>query len=301
MLIDILNIPLEVLECTDFSTRQLQLSVLRLDMIHPVISGNKIFKLHYYLQTAAAKKHERIITFGGAYSNHLSATAYACKLAGLKCIGIVRGDATAALSHTLQFCIQQGMQLQFISRQQYAEKETAAFIENLMQQHGPCTVIPEGGYGVEGANGAALIHTFINPGIYTHICIAAGTATTTAGILNGCNTETVVCVPALKGMTDIEKRIANCTNGPVKSKQLQIFYDYHFGGYAKKTPELIGFMNDVWQQHRLPTDFVYTAKMMFAITDKIKQGYFAPGSNILCLHTGGLQGNLSLPKATLLY
>lgn len=301
MLTDIFNIPIQVLNCTDFSTKGLQISVLRLDMIHPVISGNKIFKLHYYLQTAAQNKHNSIITFGGAYSNHLAATAHACKLAGLKSIGIVRGEKAATLSHTLQFCIQQGMQLQFVSREQYAVKETAAFMAQLQLQYGSCTIIQEGGYGIEGGNGAALINQLIKPATYTHICTAAGTATTTAGILKGCHKETVVCVPVLKGMTDIENRIAHCTNGVFKNKQLQILYGYDFGGYAKKTPALIAFMNDVWLQHQLPTDFVYTAKMMYAVTDKIKQGWFAPGSNILCVHTGGLQGNLSLPAGTLLY
>jgi 1-aminocyclopropane-1-carboxylate deaminase len=301
MLTDIFNIPTQVLNCTDFSTKKIQLSVLRLDEVHPVISGNKIFKLHFYLQAALEKKHHSIITFGGAYSNHLAATAYACKLAGLKSIGIVRGEQAATLSHTLQFCIQQGMQLQFVSRAAYDEKDTESFIHELQQQHSHCTIIPEGGYGIEGASGAALIHKLIKVQEYTHICIAAGTATTTAGILKGCHNETVVCVPVLKGMADIENRITHCTNGVLKNKQLQIFADYHFGGYAKKTPQLISFMNTMWQQHQLPTDFVYTAKMMYAITDKINQGWFAPGSNILCLHTGGLQGNLSLPAGTLLY
>lgn len=301
MLIDILNTPLQILNCTDFATRQVQLSVLRLDMIHPVISGNKIFKLHYFIEAAKAAQHKCIITFGGAYSNHLAATAYACKRCGIKCIGIVRGEKPAALSHTLQFCMQQEMELQFVTRQQYTNKEIEPLLQHLQDTHGGCTIIPEGGYGPAGAEGAALIHTLIKPHSCTHICTAVGTATTAAGILSGCTTETVVCVPVLKGMTDIEDRIAHCSNGPVKNNQLQILSNYHFGGYAKKTPELIAFMNDVWQQHQLPTDFVYTAKMMYAVIDKIKQGWFAPGSNILCLHTGGLQGNLSLPKATLLY
>lgn len=298
---NILHTPVDVLKSIVFSTMGLRVSVLRLDKIHPIISGNKIFKLHYFLKEALASQHKTIATFGGAYSNHLAATAYACKTAGIKCIGIVRGEQAAALSHTLQFCTKTGMELQFVSRELYAEKETSPFVEQLKNEHGGCTIIPEGGYGIKGAKGAALIHELIQPATYTHICTAAGTATTTAGVLMGAATETIICVPVLKGMTDMEERIAQCTNGNFKKNQLLVFTDYHFGGYAKKTPELIAFMNELWQQYRLPTDFVYTAKMMYAITDKIKQGYFAAGSNILCLHTGGLQGNLSLPKGSLLY
>lgn len=298
---NILNTPVDVLKSMLFTTMNLQVSVLRLDKIHPVISGNKIFKLHYFLEAAKTAGHTCIITFGGAYSNHLAATAHACKLAGIKCIGIVRGEAPATLSHTLQFCLQQGMQLQFVSRQQYADKEAATLLQQLKDKHGNCTIVPEGGYGMEGAKGAALIHTLIKPNTCTHICTAVGTATTAAGLLMNATSETIVCVPVLKGMEDIEQRITICTNNNYDKKRLAVFNEYHFGGYAKKTPALIAFMNELWQQHQLPTDFVYTAKMMYAITDKIKQGHFAPGSNILCLHTGGLQGNLSLPAGSLLY
>ncbi len=301
MLFNILHTPVDILKAGAYTENKVQVSVLRLDKIHPAVSGNKIFKLHYFLKEAMASQYKSIITFGGAYSNHLAATAYACKITGIKCTGIVRGEQPKLLSHTLQFCMNNGMQLQFISRQQYAEKEDSSFIQTLKNNYGECTIIPEGGYGTEGANGAVLIHQLIKPEAYTHICTAAGTATTAAGILMGATNETVVCVPVLKGMEDIEQRISVCTNNCFNKNQLQVFDEYHFGGYAKKTPELISFMNELWRQHQLPTDFVYTAKMMYAITDKIKQGYFAPGSNVLCLHTGGLQGNLSLPKNSLTY
>lgn len=301
MLLNILDTPVRKIECPLFTTKKLQLSVLRLDLIHPVVSGNKLFKLHYFLETARSAAHKTLLTFGGAYSNHLAATAYACKLAGVKSIAVVRGERPAQLSHTLQHCLEQGMELHFVSRAAYDQKDTARFIQNLLQQYGPCTMVPEGGFGLEGAKGAALIHQLITPGEFTHIATAAGTSTTAAGILAGAATETVICVPVLKGMTDIQSRIAGCSGSNYKANQLQVFDEYHFGGYAKKTPALIAFMNQLWQQHALPTDFVYTAKMFYAILDKIEQDWFPAGSHILCLHTGGLQGNLSLPPGTLLY
>lgn len=301
MLLNILNTPVEALKSPLFTAAKLQLNVLRLDKIHPVVSGNKLFKLHYFLEEARHSAHKTILTFGGAYSNHLVATAYACNLAGVKSIAVVRGEKPVSLSHTLQHCIEYGMQLKFISREAYTKKEAPAFLKILQDEFGDCTLVPEGGFHTRGASGAALIHQLFQPNTFTHICTAAGTATTAAGVLMGAADEKIICLPVLKGMTDLEERIAFCCGGSYKKEQLQIFDDYHFGGYARKTPELTTFMNQLWQQHRLPTDFVYTAKLFYGITDKIKKGYFPAGSNILCLHTGGLQGNLSLPKGSLLF
>ncbi|MEI8059660.1 MAG: pyridoxal-phosphate dependent enzyme [Ferruginibacter sp.] len=280
--------------------KKISISILRLDKIHEVVSGNKLFKLHYFLQEAGAATHKTILTFGGAYSNHLVATAYACKAAGIKSIGIVRGEASLMLSSTLQHCLNYGMQLKYLTRHEYEKKESLEFIESILAEFGPCTIVPEGGYNTIGAKGASLICKLIPANIYTHIVTATGTATTLAGILLGVDKETVVSVPVLKGMTDIEKRITFCGAGN-KLPQLQIANEYHFGGYAKKTPELVAFMNSIWENHQLPTDFVYTAKMLYAIFDMIKNDQFEEGCNILCLHTGGLQGNHSLPQNSLFY
>jgi 1-aminocyclopropane-1-carboxylate deaminase/D-cysteine desulfhydrase-like pyridoxal-dependent ACC family enzyme len=213
----------------------------------------------------------------------------------------VRGEKPALLSHTLQQCIADGMQLKFISRESYAEKETPVFLQEIKNEFGDGIIIPEGGYGNTGASGASLIWQLVPQHRYTHVCTATGTATTLAGMLQGAAGETIIGVPVLKNMTDIEERIAFCCRSNYKKHQFQIFDGYHFGGYAKKTPELLAFMNALWVQHELPTDFVYTAKLFFAIYDKIKNDYFKPGSNILCLHTGGLQGNFSLQKGSLLF
>jgi 1-aminocyclopropane-1-carboxylate deaminase len=296
MVFDNLNIPVQLIQSELFVQKKVSLSVLRLDEIDPIISGNKIFKLQYFLKEAIKNHNTGIITFGGAFSNHLAATAKACKLIGLPCVGIVRGEAPTSFSHTLQFCEQQGMQLQFIARDAYSKKDENFFVAQLGKTFANYLVVPEGGYGNLGAKGATLIHQFIPPNTYTHICVAVGTGTTAAGIIAGISTEKIICIPVLKGMHDIDKRIADCIG---KYSPPLIFNNYHFGGYAKKTPQLIEFMNQLWQQHNLPTDFVYTAKMMFAIFDKITNNFFETGSNILCLHTGGLQGNLSLPKGEL--
>jgi 1-aminocyclopropane-1-carboxylate deaminase/D-cysteine desulfhydrase-like pyridoxal-dependent ACC family enzyme len=284
-----------------FTEKKISVSIARFDKIHHVVSGNKLFKLHYFLEEALKHDHRSILTFGGAYSNHLVATAYACKQTGIRSIGIVRGERPPILSHTLKQCEQNEMELHFISRAAYSNKDPVEFITQLKKKFGDCIIIPEGGYHPLGALGAGSIMNKLKAGNATHICTAIGTATTAAGLLmNTFANETIIGVPVLKQMNDIEERISFLC-GNKHFSDLVIFDNYHFGGYAKKTNELIQFMNDLFSQYKVPTDFVYTAKMMYAVIDKIKTGYFAEGSNIICLHTGGLQGNDSLPASTLVF
>lgn len=301
MLFDISKADIQELQDDLFLQKQVRVSVLRLDKIHPTVSGNKIFKLHYFLQEARQSDHKTILTFGGAYSNHLAATSYACKLLHLKSIGIVRGERPVQLSPTLQQCIADGMQLKFIPRQEYDKKEEPAFISNLIEEFGDCIVIPEGGYHPLGAKGAALIMNMIKDKDHTHICTASGTATTLAGIMMLAKAEqTVINIPVLKGITDTPERLKYLTGTDHLPENLQTLPDYHFGGYAKKTDELIQFMNQCWLKYQLPFDFVYTAKMFYAVIDCVKNNYFDKGSKIICLHTGGLQGNKSLPLSHVL-
>src|ERR1700679_4021363 len=177
MLFDNSNIKVDNLQNQLLDQLGIELSVLRLDLIHPIISGNKLFKLFYFLQDAEKFPHKQIVTFGGAYSNHLVATAYACKLAGVKSIGIVRGEKPVQLSHSLQNCTEYGMQLKFICRQLYDQKENIDFQQNLWKEFGDVIIIPEGGYHPIGAKGASLIINHIDK-TTTHICCALGTATT---------------------------------------------------------------------------------------------------------------------------
>ena len=300
MLIDNLNITTDTLSNELTKIKRVHLSVLRLDKIHPIISGNKLFKLHYFLETNMEKPNQ-VITFGGAYSNHLTATAYACKIQGIPCTGIVRGEKPTKLSHTLLDCIRNGMQLRFISRSDYELKDSANFISSLEKEFDNCMIIPEGGYHLLGAKGAALIMNYVTD-TSSHICCATGTATTIAGLMLGKKEhQQIIAIPVLKGMLDIEERIGYLTGKKIDQKDLHIEYGYHFGGYAKKNVELINFMNNIYQQFQLPTDFVYTAKMMYAVFDLISKDFFAPGSKIVCIHTGGLQGNLSLSKTALTF
>jgi 1-aminocyclopropane-1-carboxylate deaminase/D-cysteine desulfhydrase-like pyridoxal-dependent ACC family enzyme len=298
MLFNTSIIPIDTISNSSLQQKNVSLSVLRLDKIHPIISGNKLFKLHYFLDEAIKLSLPGIITFGGAHSNHLVATAYACKTLGLKSIGFVRGEKLAKLSNTLIASIDYGMQLHFISRESYKKKEENYFFDRLNNEEMRYLVVPEGGYHPKGSAGAALITQHISEDT-THICTALGTATTLAGLLIGAEkNQRVIGVPVLKGMHDVTERV-NYLAGNHYS--FQLLEGYHFGGYAKKTAQLINFMNQLYCEFNLSTDFVYTAKMMFAVLDSVKNGLFAPGSKITCVHTGGLQGNLSLPAGTLIF
>lgn len=279
--------------------KNISVSILRLDKIHHEISGNKLFKLHIFLQQALASPHKTIVTFGGAYSNHLAATAAACKELNLKSIGIVRGEQARDLSHTLLFCKQKGMLLFFVSREMYDEKNSSEFKNDLIQKFGEHILIPEGGFSEEGVRGAEMISNFYKEKAFTHICCAVGTATTLAGLIRKSNTDQqIIGFSALKNLTDFEERIKFLLNNS-SYKNLVLINDYHFGGYAKNNKELFAFMNEFYKTFKIPTDFVYTAKMMYGVLDMIKKNYFKPNSKILCIHTGGLQGNLSLPEKTL--
>ena len=273
--------------------------MLRLDEIHPVISGNKLFKLIYFLKEAKESVHKTIITFGGAYSNHLAATAFACEQMNIKSVGVVRGEKPKSLSHTLQFCLTHGMQLEFTSRSLYKNIDMD-FSKYLQNKYGEHILIPEGGFSIEGKQGASLISNYFNDKNYSHVCVAVGTATTFAGIADANKTKTeIIGFGVLKNQCDIPKRFGELKVDP--GKKYTFFKDYHFRGFAKKSTELFSFMNQFYSKHLIPLDFIYTAKMIFGIYDLIGKNYFKPGSKILCIHTGGLQGNDSLATNFLNY
>jgi 1-aminocyclopropane-1-carboxylate deaminase len=297
MFLPINNISFDKLESNFLSEKGVSVTMLRLDKIHDEVSGNKLFKLHYFIETCLQTAHKTMLTFGGAFSNHLVATAFLCKEKGIKCIGVIRGEEPAILSHTLLRCKALGMQLHFISRNDY---KNIGNTDALINTFGNCTIVPEGGYGMDGAKGAALIMDIIKKENASHICTCVGTATTLAGLLLNNSSAKTIAVPVIKNMVDINDRLLQLT-GSRYGDNLTIFGDYHFGGYAKYNTELIAFMNTFYTKYTIPTDFVYTAKMMFAIFDKIKEGYFPKGSSIICLHTGGLQGNASLPNGMLIF
>jgi len=251
-----------------FTSKKVDVDVLRLDRIDPVISGNKWFKLRYYLEDAIGLNKKTIITFGGAWSNHIIATAALCRSYDLQSVGIIRGEEPGVLSSTLQQARSMGMRLIFTSREDYKEKRIP---ESLITD--TCYVINEGGYGIKGAEGAATIHEFFNEDDYSHICSACGTGTMTAGLLMDCKeTIKMIGVSVLKNNSAIEENINSLL--PLEHKAFTIIHDYHF---------------------------VYTGKLFYAIHDLVATGYFPPGSRLLVIHSGGLQGNDSLNKGTLIF
>lgn len=269
--------------------------VLRLDTIHPVISGNKWFKLKYYLQAAQDKGFSSIATFGGAWSNHLIATAYACKLYGLKCMGIIRGEEPKKLSFTLQKAKGYGMELFFVSRSQYKEPQ------KIQESFNNLYWIPEGGYGMAGVEGASEILSFVRlVEKYSHIICAVGTGTMMTGLIKAINhPQQVIGISTMKGNFSLHEKITELLNEEERKKSFHIEHNFNFGGYGKYNDGLIQFIKETWYQHNFPTDIVYTSKTFFAAKQLIINHTIPKGSNVLMIHSGGLQGNLSLPHNTL--
>ncbi|MFT3751018.1 MAG: pyridoxal-phosphate dependent enzyme [Agriterribacter sp.] len=272
---------------------EIAISVLRLDKIHPVISGNKWFKLKYYLQDAKSKSYNSILTFGGAFSNHIAATALAASVQKFQSIGIIRGEEPEVWSHTLLEAKANGMQLYFVSREKYnVLKRTRD--NDLLKQFGSNYIIPEGGYGALGVKGAADILRGVDTSDFTHIVCAVGTGTTIAGLIKAAlPRQQIIGISAMKNNTGLLAEISELLHADLLPANFTLNHNYHFGGYAKHTPELLCWMNDFFSASRIPLDFVYTAKAMYGISDMIANDHFPPGSKILMVHTGGLQGNLS--------
>lgn len=271
--------------------------VLRLDKIHPVISGNKWFKLKYYIEEAITSKYSTIGTFGGPYSNHIVAAAYACRQAGFKSMGIIRGERPALLSDTLQEAKHYGMMLDFVSRHSYDDKKI------ITDRFKHVYWINEGGYGIAGAKGASDIFNYVSDAAkYTHVVCAVGTGTMMAGLVNRAYThQQIIGISAMKGNHALMERVRDLLDEESTAKKYKIYHDFHFGGYAKHPQELLDFMNETWQQYQLPTDIVYTSKTFFALLQLIQNNTIPAGSNVLMIHSGGLQGNRSLPSGTLMF
>jgi 1-aminocyclopropane-1-carboxylate deaminase len=277
--------------------KNISASVLRLDNLHPVISGNKWFKLRYYIEEAKKQDKKTVVTYGGAWSNHIVAAACACSLNNLKCIGIIRGEEPAVYSCTLKAAKEYGMEFYFISRNDYRTKELPAGI-NAEEVY----IIPEGGYGEKGAAGFATALEYCDKYSFSHFICAVGTGTMMAGIIKAVSPDQqVIGIPVLKNNPELLTAINHLLNSEEQQKKFELIEDYHFGGYAKQTPELIRFMNSFYNESGVPTDFVYTGKLFYAMKQLIQENYFEQGSKILIIHSGGLQGNTSLPKGTLIF
>jgi len=288
---DLKKITTDKIHAPFLENKNVQLDVLRLDKVHQVISGNKWFKLKYHLDNFNAGNYNGIITFGGTWSNHIVATACACYLQKIKCIGIIRGEKPPQLSTTLLVATNYEMKLKFISREKYNQKNSNEFLESIKKEIPGHYIIPEGGAGEEGEKGAAEILQHANGKNYTHIACAVGTGTMCNGIRRAASSnQHILGIIVLKGWKE-ENKIANAG----------LFLNYHFGGYAKYDQTLIDFMNDFFRLTNIPTDFVYTGKLAYALLDLVKKDHFPPASKILMIHSGGLQGNTSLQKGSLIF
>ena len=267
--------------------------IKREDLLHPHISGNKWRKLKYNLQAAQAQHKSSLLTFGGAYSNHIAATAAAGKEYGFKTIGIIRGEEHLPLNPTLSFATACGMELHYISREKYKLKHEAAYLHGLALQFGDPCIIPEGGTNNLAVKGCTEIVQDISID-YDYICCASGTGGTIAGIIAGlAGDKQVLGFPALKGGDFLQQEIEGLVHN--YSGQMygnwQLITDYHFGGYAKVKLELVDFIKAFQEQHQIPLEPIYTGKMMYGLYDLIKKGFFEKDTTIIAVHTGGLQGN----------
>lgn len=274
----------------------LNINILRADVLDPVVSGNKWFKLQFYVRDAITAGKTTLATFGGPYSNHIIATAKYGATFGLKTVGFIRGENPTSLSPTLTDAIQHGMTLHFVSRKDF--EQTEKIIEK--NEDPNWAWVPEGGYGITGAEGAKSMLTIKDTSSYNTIICAVGTGTMMAGLIKAAAPhQKVIGLSVLKNNISIDAAIKALLTKEEANKNFEMIHDYHFGGYAKHKPVLIDFMNDCYKKMELPLDFVYTAKLMYGVRDLATKGKFEPSSKILVIHSGGLQGNRSFKKGTL--
>lgn len=282
--------PVEPVNFDLFKEKKVTVWLKRDDLIHPLISGNKWRKLKYLLQEATSLNKKHLVTFGGAYSNHLLATAAAGAKYGFRTTGWVRGERVN--NPTLFLCRLHGMELRFIDRESYRDK-WAIFHDHYANDVN-AFFIDEGGCSASAARGCSELLDEFN-GIYDYLFCACGTGTTAAGIINGIAQKNLSTqfhgIPVLKNGSFIRKEIEAYLTGP---HSFQLHLEYHFGGYAKTKPELLEFIQQFIVTTGILIEPVYTGKMLYAIFDLVKMDYFPPGSRILAIHTGGLFGLLGM-------
>ena len=282
------------------------LFIKRDDLIHEHVSGNKWWKLKYNIIEAQKGSYDTILTFGGAYSNHIAATAVAGRLAGIKTIGIIRGENNSNI--TLDFAREQGMTLNFIDRDAYRNKNEKGFLDSLKEKFGKFYLIPEGGANMNGVKGCTEILYGLDIN-YNYLCCACGTGTTLAGMmLSKKNDAKALGFSALKGGEFLTYEVEKFLNEYIQQNpdaafdnNMEIITRYHFGGYAKIKPELIDFMQEFQLDTGIPLDYVYTGKMFYGIYDMASKELFKPNDQILAIHTGGLQGNAGMESKFLLF
>ncbi len=270
------------------------MDMLRLDLLHPVISGNKWFKLRLNMKYAQEHGFKTIVTSGGGFSNHLIATAYTARKFGITSVGIVRGKYDR-LTPTLEACKAEGMELIFVSKEEYKDRHELNWEKEFVQHFDEILFVPEGGANEMGRAGAALLNRYINDS-YTHIAVAVGSSTTMIGVRNSTLVHQIVLGFApMKDGAYLNGYISNHVHQD-KNVNWRLTDKYHFGGFGKWNKKLLDFMNNFYTENKMPLDIIYTSKMMYGVHDMLMNNEFSVGDKILCIHSGGLQGNVSVQR-----
>lgn len=272
-----------------------QVSVLRLDLLGGRAPGNKAFKLRHNLEIVRQTGVRRIVSFGGAWSNHLHALAAAGEELGLETVGLVRGEASEADTPTLVDARAWGMRIERISRDEYRRRNDPGYLADVESRFRPCLVIPEGGANTASLQGCTEIGRLVQPHCRgaTTVVLPVGTGSTLAGLAAALAPPAeVLGVSALKGATDLEQRVRGllAASGLGAAVPWSIDHGYHCGGFARCTAQLRNFILEFERVQGIPLEPVYTGKMMCAIHDLIGRGHWQPGEKVLAIHTGGLQG-----------
>ncbi|MCC7301472.1 MAG: 1-aminocyclopropane-1-carboxylate deaminase/D-cysteine desulfhydrase [Bacteroidia bacterium] len=288
-------IPLQPVELPVTLRTGIRLQVLRLDLLHPEYGGNKWFKLKFNIERMRREGKNTLLTYGGAHSNHIAATAAAGKEFGFKTIGIIRGDELNPESNaTLRRAAEQGMDLHFLTREQYRNKHRPEEKKKILEKFGDVYHVPEGGANEEATRGCAGIIAEIHEPFDFIVC-ACGTGSTLAGLITSLEkAQMAIGIPVLSEAQFLEERITGWV-GPDKNlrSRWKLYYDYSFGRYGAITPELRKFAREFREDTGIPLDCIYTAKMMWGLLDLTEKGVFMKGEKVIALHTGGLQGNRS--------
>lgn len=266
--------------------KAISLYIKRDDLLHPLISGNKFRKLKYTIQKA--QDFKGIVSFGGAYSNHIFSLAAAGEIYGIPTIGIIRGEEHKELNTTLSFANDKGMKLIYVSREEYRLRENEEYLSKLAEKYKGWLVVPEGGTNADGIKGCEEVLQEIDVR-YDVVCLPVGSGGTISGIINSSSgLVKVLGFPALKKSDYLKEVVSNHINK--EKENWQFIQDYHFGGYAKMKPELLTFIKKFKEKFGVLLDPIYTGKMMYGVFDLIEKDFFEPGTSIVVIHTGGLQG-----------
>lgn len=276
----------------------LEWDVLRLDTLHPVVSGNKIYKLRPWLDLAAQRGTASLLTFGGPWSNHIVATAFVARERGLSALGFIRGESSSPPTAMLEEAAGYGMELRFLGRSAFRAARAEGF-RSFQAAFPGHLVIPEGGAGEPGVKGAESILDGLDKGRYTHIACACGTGTMMAGLVRATVPGQLVMGFDVVGQGDALERTLHEHVGQVRGGDWQVMKGHDRGGYARHDADLLRFMNVFHAEQGVPSDIVYTGKLFMALTTLAGEGFFPAGSRLLAIHSGGLQGNRSLAPGSI--